>query len=70
MGRGKKPLPEGLKVMFVAVAGWRGGGGIFGIEDEADEIVRQVKLRHRADCITAYDRDYEGERRRCPRCGR
>jgi len=43
MGRGKKAMSEGLKVTVEAVVGRRGGGGIFGIEDEADEVVRQVK---------------------------
>ena len=69
MGRGKKPLPEGLKVTFEAMVGRSGGRGIFAIEDAADTVARQAKLQHMAERIVAYDRGYEGGRRRCPRCG-
>jgi hypothetical protein len=69
MGRGKKALPEGLKVTFEALTGRTRGRGIFGIEDEADEVARQAKLQRMAERIAAYDRGYEGGRRRCPRCG-
>jgi hypothetical protein len=68
MGR-KKKLPEGLGVEFEAIVGRQGGQGIFGIEDEADAAARQTKLQRMAERITAYDRGYEGGRRRCPRCG-
>src|SRR5437773_3575790 len=69
MGRGKKPLPEGLKVTFEAIVGRSGGRGIFALEDDADTVARQAKLQHMAERIAAYDRGYEGGRRRCPRCG-
>jgi len=69
MRRREKSVPEGLKVTFEAIAGRRSGKGIFGIEDAADEVGRQAKLRHLAEQIAAYDRGYEGGRRRCPRCG-
>ena len=69
MGRGEKTLPEELKVTVAATLKRQGGRGICGIEDEADEVARQRKLRRRAERITAYDRGYEGGRRRCPRCG-
>lgn len=70
MGRGKKALPEGVKVTFAAIVGRQGGEGIFGIEDAAEEIARRTKLAEMAQQIGAYDRGYEGSRRRCPRCGR
>jgi hypothetical protein len=69
MGRGKKALPEGVKVTFEAVVGRQGGKGIFGIEDAAEEVARRTKLAEMAEQIAAYDRGYEGGRRRCPRCG-
>jgi hypothetical protein len=69
MGQGKRAVPEGLKVTFEAVTGRSGGKGIFGIEDAADEVARRAKLQHMAEQIAAYDRGYEGGRRRCPRCG-
>jgi hypothetical protein len=69
MGRGKKALPEGLKVKFEAIVGRQGGKGIFGIEDDAEEEARRTKLARMAERIAAYDRGYEGGRRRCPRCG-
>jgi hypothetical protein len=69
MGQRKRAVPEGLKVTFEALTGRSGGRGIFGIEDAADEIARRVKLQHMAEQLAAYDRGYEGGRRRCPRCG-
>src|SRR5262249_4238182 len=67
MGR-KKKLPEGLSVVFEAIRGRQGERGIFGIEDEADEAARQTKLQRMAERIAAYDRGYEGGRRRGPHC--
>jgi len=69
MGGGKKVLPEGVKVTFEAITVPTGGRGIFGIEEEADVVARQAKLHRMAERIAAYDRGYEGGRRRCPRCG-
>lgn len=69
MKRREKPGVEELKVTFEAIIGRQGGKGIFGIEDEADEVARQAKLRRMAERIAEYDRGYEGGRRRCPRCG-
>jgi len=60
---------EELKVTFEAIVGRQGGKGIFGIEDEAEEVARRTKLARMAERIAAYDRGYEGGRRRCPRCG-
>jgi hypothetical protein len=56
-------------VTFEAIVGRQGGQGIFGIEDEAEEVARRTKLARMAERIAAYDRGYEGGRRRCPRCG-
>jgi Uncharacterised protein family (UPF0236) len=69
MGRREKPGAEELEVTFEAITGRQGNKGIFGIEDEADEVARQAKLRRMAERIAEYDRGYEGGRRRCPRCG-
>lgn len=69
MGRSKNTLPAGLKVTFEALGASTGGRGIFGIEEEADAVARQAKLERMAERIAAYDRGYEGGRRRCPRCG-
>ena len=69
MARTKKVLPEGVKVVFEAVTGRPRGRGIFGIEDEGDEVARQAKLQRMAERIGEYDRGYEGNRRRCPQCG-
>jgi hypothetical protein len=69
MAHGKKALPEGVKVVFEAITGRTGGRGIFGIEEEGDEVARQAKLQRMAERIAAYDRGYEGNRRRCPQCG-
>jgi len=69
MARTKKGLLEGVKVTFEAVMGRSRGRGIFGIEDEGDEVARQAKLQRMAERIAEYDRGYEGNRRRCPQCG-
>jgi len=69
MARTKKVLPEGVKVIFEAVTGRSRGRGIFGIEEEGDEVARQAKLQRMAERIGEYDRGYEGNRRRCPQCG-
>jgi len=69
MARTKKVLPEGVKVQFEAVTGRPRGRGIFGIEEEGDEVARQAKLQRMAERIGEYDRGYEGNRRRCPQCG-
>src|SRR5215471_18368424 len=69
MARTKKGLPEGVKVMFEAVTGRSRGRGIFGIEDEGDEVARQAKLQRMAERISEYDRGYAGNRRWCPQCG-
>jgi hypothetical protein len=69
MAHGKKALPEGVKVAFEAITGRTRGRGIFGIEEEGDEVARQAKLQRMAERIAAYDRGYEGNRRRCPQCG-
>jgi hypothetical protein len=69
MKRREKADTQGLKVTFEGVVGRRGGRGIFAIEDGAEEIARRTKLAHIAECIAAYDRGYEGNRRRCSQCG-
>jgi hypothetical protein len=69
MAHTKKVRPEGVKVIFEAVTGRPRGRGIFGIEDEGDEVARQAKLQRMAERIAEYDRGYEGNRRRCPQCG-
>jgi hypothetical protein len=69
MKRREKADTQELKVTFEAVVGRRGGRGIFGIEDAADEIARRIKLAPIAEGIAAYARGYEGNRRRCARCG-
>jgi hypothetical protein len=69
MAKPKKPLPEGVKVAFEAVMGRKRGRGIFGIEDEGDEVARQAKLQRMAERIASYEGGYEGNRRRCPQCG-
>jgi hypothetical protein len=69
MKRHEKADPAELKVTFEAITGRQGGKGIFGIEDAAEESARRTKLAHMAERIAAYDRGYEGGRRRCPRCG-
>lgn len=69
MGEREKPSREELRVTFEATVGWQGGKGIFGIEEAAEEVARRTKLAQMAERIAAYDRGYEGGRRRCPRCG-
>jgi len=69
MKRREKTVVERGKVAFETLAGRQGGEGLFGIEDEADELARQTKLRRMAERIAVYDRGYEGKQRRCPRCG-
>jgi hypothetical protein len=69
MKRREKTVVEGGKVAFETLAGRQGGEGLFGIEDEADELARQTKLRRMAERMAAYDRGYEGKQRRCPRRG-
>ena len=69
MGRREKSGVAELKVTFEAIAGRQGDKGIFGIEDAAEEVARRTKLAQMAEQIAAYDRGYEGGRRRCPRCG-
>jgi hypothetical protein len=69
MRRREKINGKGEKVVFTAIEGRRGGRGIFGLEEKADERARQAKLQGLAEEITAYDRGYEGPHRRCPRCG-
>jgi transposase-like protein len=69
MRRREKTVVEGGKVTFAVLEGRRGGRGIFGLEEKADERARHVKLQCLAEEIAAYDRGYEGPHRRCPRCG-
>jgi len=69
MWRREKTGVGGGKVTFAALEGRRGGRGIFGLEEKADERARQAKLQCLAEEIAAYDRGYEGPHRRCPRCG-
>src|SRR5690242_9971152 len=69
MAQRKKALAEGVKVAFEALTGRPRGRGIFGIEEEGNEVARQAKLQRMAERIAVYDRGYEGNRRRCPQCG-
>jgi len=69
MKRRTKTAVEGGKVAFEVLAGRGGGEGIFGIEDEADELARQTKLGRMAERLAGYERGDEGKQRRCPRCG-
>jgi hypothetical protein len=57
------------KVNFEVLAGRRGGKGIFGLEEKAEERARQAKLQCLAEEIETYDRGYTGPHRQCPRCG-
>lgn len=66
MVRRKKELPAGVKVAFEAITGRPRGRGIFGIEEEGDEVARQAKLQRMAERIAEYERGYGGNRRRCP----
>jgi hypothetical protein len=47
--QGKKALPEGGKVAFAAITGRTRGRGIFGIEEEGEEVARQAKLQRMAE---------------------
>jgi len=69
MARTKKVLPKGVKVQFEVGTGRPRGRGIFGIEDEGDEVARQAKLQRVAERIGEDDRGYAGNRRRCPQYG-
>jgi hypothetical protein len=69
MRRQKTSGGEELKGTVEAIVGRQGGQGIFGSEDEAEEVARRTKLARMAERIAAYDRGDEGGRRRCPRCG-
>jgi hypothetical protein len=69
MRRRAKTVVKGGKVAFAAIAGRRGGRGIVGLEEKADECARQAKLQCLAEELAAYDRGYDGPHRRCPRCG-
>ena len=60
MRRREKTRVGDGKVTFAAIEGRRGGRGIFGLEEKADERARQAKLQCLADEIAAYDRGYEG----------
>lgn len=53
MASGKKALAEGVKVTFEAITGRTRGRGIFGIEDEGDEVARQGKWQGMAERIAA-----------------
>ena len=64
-----KTVVAGGKVEFAVLEGRRGGKGIFGLEEKADERARHAKLLSLAEEIGAYDRGYTGAHRRCPRCG-
>lgn len=61
MGRREKLEAEELRETFEALTGRQGGQGIFGIEDEGDEVARQAKLRRMAKRIAEYDRGYESD---------
>lgn len=69
MRRAKTEKGTEVKVAFESIVGRQGGQGIFGIEDVAEEIAQQAKLAAMAERIAAYDRGYEGGRRKCPCCG-
>lgn len=69
MSRAKTEKGTKVPVEYATIVGRQGGKGIFGIEDAAEEVARQAKLAAMAEQIAAYDRGYEGGRRKCPRCG-
>jgi imidazoleglycerol-phosphate dehydratase len=69
MSRAKTEQGTKVQVEYTAIVGRQGGKGICGIEDAAEEVARQAKLAAMAERIAAYDRGYEGGRRKCPRCG-
>ena len=60
---------EGLRGTFEAITGRVRGRGLFGIEEEEDEVARQAKLQRMAERIAEYERGYEGNWRWCPQCG-
>ena len=65
-----KGVGEGKETVKIAAnEGRRGGQGIFGLEEKADERARQAKLQCLAEESATYDRGYTGPHRRCPRCG-
>ena len=51
MAQRKKALAEGVKVAFEAITGRTRGRGIFGIEEEGNEVARQAKLQRMAERI-------------------
>ena len=67
MKQRNKGESEARKVKFETITGRQGSGGLFGIEDEADEIARRAKLRRMAERIAESNRGYAGGRRRCGR---
>lgn len=69
MRRREKTSVGGGKVAVEAHEGRRGGRGICGLEEKAEECARSAKLQCLAEEIAAYDRGYKGLHRRCPRCG-
>jgi hypothetical protein len=69
MERREKTVVARGRVAFVAMEGRRGGKGIFGLEENAEERARQAKLQCLTEEIAVYDRGYTGAHRRCPRCG-
>ena len=69
MGRGKQLRGKKPSVTFEPSPSTEGATGLFGLEDGAEEVARHAKLQHLAERIAVYDRGYEGNRRRCPRCG-
>jgi len=69
MRRRQKVEVAGGRVAFEAIEGQRGGTGILGLEEKADELARQANLQCLAEEMAAYDRGDEGAHRRCPRCG-
>ena len=69
MSRAKREQGTKVPVEYEAIRKRQGGRGLFGIEDAAEEVARQAKLAAMAERIAAYERGYEGGRRKCPRCG-
>jgi hypothetical protein len=56
MARTKRTLPAGVKVTFEAITGRARERGIFGIEDEGEEVAQQAKLQRKAERIASYER--------------
>lgn len=69
MRRREKTVGEAGKVAYEGIEGRCGGEGLFGLEDQADEVARHAKLRSLAEQRARYDRGYEGNQRRGPGCG-